>query len=150
MATERTRETRHEPPSRDELEARASQGWKLIAVEWERAQGATVEPSPGVFRRVEVAYGLRVSSDDAYLEEDATEVAAMILMLDLMVADQPLHKVAEELNRMGYRTRQGTEWNQVRVFGMVPRLVAVAPDIFGTADWVELRESRRERTAAAS
>ena len=56
----------------------------------------------------EVPYGLQVSDDCLYLEENPAEIEAMRRMLEQVVADRPLSAAAEELNRRGFRQRHGT------------------------------------------
>ena len=148
---ERIREPVSEAVGADKIAAREAQGWRLVALEWERPAGpfrAGGDRQP-TLSRTEVPYGLQVSPDFLHLEENHLEVEAMILMLDLMVEDRPLGDVADELNKRGFRTRPGSEWTQSRVFDLVPRLVETGVDIFGTSDWEELRKLRRGRLAAA-
>ena len=61
-------------------------------------------------------------------------------MMELIIQDISLTKVAEELTRKGYRTRKGAEWGPVAVFNMLPRLIELTPRIFATQEWVERRK----------
>lgn len=88
----------------------------------------------------EVPYGLRVSEDCHYLEDDPAEQETLRLMLALIVGDEPLSRVAEKLNRRGCRLRNGAEWTQVAVFNTLPRLIEVAPGILSTQEWTTIRE----------
>jgi hypothetical protein len=113
------------------LKRRTEAGWKLVALEWERAlegkaQGEITEDVP---------FGLRVAADCFHLEEDPTERQVLILMMDLIVQDNPLSKVADELNRQGFRTRPGAKWSPVSVFNLLPRLIEVGPRIFSSEEW---------------
>jgi len=108
------------------LRKRSEEGWRLVAVEWERD---TPDDGHGAKWREEVPYGLRVSDDCLHLEENTREKEALELMLDLIATDRTLSQVAEELNRSGYATRRGSAWTQEAVFEMLPRLIEAAPQI---------------------
>ena len=73
----------------------------------------------------------------------------MVKMLDLIVDDRPLWEVAEEINAQGLRNRRGEEWSQSQIFDLLPRLIEVAPDVFGTDDWAQLRRLRKRRAPRA-
>jgi hypothetical protein len=64
----------------------------------------------------------------------------LLSMMELIIQDISLTKVAEELTRKGYRTRKGGEWGPVAVFNMLPRLIELTPRIFATREWVERRK----------
>lgn len=143
-----SREAANDRETVDErIAEREQQGWSLVALEWQRPAGTT--PRPSVLRRTEVPYGLQVARDFLHLEENPIEVEALVVMLDLLVEDRPLQEVAEELNRRGFHNRQGRSWTASQVFDLVPRLVEVGPDIFGTGDWAELRRLRKTKRPAA-
>jgi hypothetical protein len=57
------------------------------------------------------------------------------LMMEQIVQDEPLSRVAAELNRRGFRTRQGGAWGPESVFNMLPRLVDLGPRIFSSSEW---------------
>ena len=57
-------------------------------------------------------------------------------MMELIVQDNPLSKVAQELNRQGFNTRQGVNWTPVSVFNMLPRLIEAGPLIFSSEEWL--------------
>jgi hypothetical protein len=92
----------------DDLQQKLSEGWKAVAIEWERkiaSQSVPVTaPAP------EVPYGLRVSGD-----------------------------CAAELNRRGYRTRNGQPWTPISVFQMLPRLIEAGPGILNSDEWRQRR-----------
>ena len=138
---ERVREVLSGPLAPEYLQQRAGQGWSLIGIslEWER-EIETDQPSEGtVSLREEVPYGLRVAQDGLHLEEHAAERDTLVRMMDLIVEDYSLSRVAEELNGRGFRTRQGALWTASAVFNMIPRLVEVGPRIFSSEEWVALR-----------
>lgn len=137
---ERVREVLTSPPTAEYWREKAEEGWRPVAVEWERdAEGAD---ESGLLKE-EVPYGLTVADDCLYLVEHPTEVEAMRLMLEQIVIDKPLSAVAEELNQRGFRQRNGSPWTQVTVFNVLPRLIEVAPRIYSSEEWTEKRAKLR-------
>ena len=129
-------ELHHERPGSGRERERA--GWKLVAVEWEREVAESVpEPAP---RFEEAPFGTRVAGDCERLEDNPPEMQFLLSMMELIIQDVSLTKVAEELNRKGFRTRRGTEWGPVAVFNMLPRLIELTPRIFASEEWVERRK----------
>ena len=120
----------------DELARRNEQGWKLVAVEWERE---LPESEPLAATAADVPFGFRIAEDAGKLEADPAEQEVLMLMMELTVEDGPYSAIAEELNRRGYRTRQGMRWTPVSVFQMLPRLIEVGPRIFSTQEWQQRR-----------
>lgn len=131
---QRVREVLSGPVSLDHLSQKAKEGWKLVALEWERETEAAAAAQAGSLSG-EAPYGQHVASDCAHLEEDAAEKQALILMMDMIVQDCPLSQVAEELNRKGLRTRGGANWTPGAVFDLLPRLIELGPRIFSSSDW---------------
>jgi hypothetical protein len=131
MAKNRMREVVSGFPGPDDLRAKMEQGWRLVALEWEREAEEPVRAPVE-----EVPFGLKVADDCLHLEEDPDERQALRLMLDLIVDDEiPLSRVSSELNEKGFRTRSGSRWTQAAVFDMLPRLIESAPRIFSTSEW---------------
>ena len=131
---ERVREVLSSPPAAEYWQEKAAEGWRPVAVEWEReVEGAD---SGGPLKE-EVPYGLQVSDDCFHLEENPAEVEAMRRMLEQIVADRPLSAAAAELNRRGFRQRSGAQWTQVAVFNLLPRLIEMAPRIYSSDEWGE-------------
>ena len=129
----------------DDLRRQSEQGWKLVAVEWERElPDEAPEPSvPG-----EVPFGLQVANDPPpRLEENPTEREILFLIMELTIQDGPYSAIADELNRRGYRTRQGMKWTPISVFQMLPRLIEVGPRIFATEEWQQRRQRLAELAA---
>ena len=128
---ERQREVLKGPLTQEIVEKRTAEGWRLAAVEWVR----DVE-TPGMTpQRERPPYGLRVAEDAIHLEEDAAEQEAMRAALRLLVEDKPVSAVAEELNRRGLHTREGSPWRPETVFGLLPRLIEAGPQIFASEEW---------------
>lgn len=59
----------------------------------------------------EPPFGLRVADDCFHLEENPTEMQVLHAMIGLIVQDISLPRMAEELNRRGFETREGKPWN---------------------------------------
>jgi hypothetical protein len=133
--TERMRQQVPESFGPDDIARQAQQGWKLVAVEWERE----LPESPGRTGAEEVPFGLQISLDAAHLEENPQEQEILRLMMELTVGDGPYSNIAEELNRRGYRTRHGERWTAISVFQMLPRLIEVGPRVFASREWQERR-----------
>ena len=135
---ERVREIVRDSLTAEYLKQRTDAGWKLVAVEWQREIEGGLEEAQRFIE--DVLFGLRVAADCQHLEEDPTERDILVLMMDLIVQDQPLSRVADGLNRAGFRTRQGSAWSPVSVFNMLPRLIEVGPHIFSSEEWMARRE----------
>lgn len=138
---ERVRDPLTTVPSTEYLREKLEEGWQPVCMEWERP--SEQQDEDGRIKE-EVPYGLEVAFDRLYLVENTTEVAAMTLMLELIVDDQPLSAVAEELGRRGFVRRNGQAWTQVSVFNLLPRLVEVAPRIYASEDWPSKVRQLRE------
>lgn len=135
---ERIRETVEGSLDAEYMKQRARSGWKLVGVEWEREVAeAAPRPEPHL---EEAPFGVRVGGDCEHLEENPQEMQFLLSMMELIIQDISISKVAEELNRKGYRTRKGTEWGPVAVFNMLPRLIELTPRIFASEEWVERRK----------
>ncbi len=139
--TERIREILSTPLTPETLREKAKEGWRAVAIEWERGDERDASERLPV---EEIPYGLRISEDCHHLMEDPDEVAALTLMLVQIVADKPCSSVAEELNRRGFRRRDGAKWTQVSVFNMLPRLIEVAPRIYSSEEWAEKKHRLRK------
>ncbi len=138
MAKQRLREVLTTPLSSEYVSRRAQDGWIPVAVEWERESDEA--PAPPADATEEIPYGLQIASDCRHLEENPAEKQVLVLMMEQIVQDEPLSKVAEELNRHGHRTRVGTQWTPVAVFNLLPRLIEAGPRIFSSEEWAERRE----------
>jgi len=131
---ERMRQQVPETFGSDDIARQAQQGWKLVAVEWEREL-----PQSEKQAAEEVPFGLQISKNASHLEENPQEQEILRLMMELTVQDGPYSTIAEELNRRGYRTRHGERWTAVSVFQMLPRLIEVGPRVFASREWQDRR-----------
>ena len=142
--SERVRESLQAPLDATYLKQREQAGWKMVAVEWERAAAAAAVPAPEAVEVTEhledAPFGLRVAGDCEHLEQNPAEMQFLLSMMELIIQDISLVKVAEELNRKGFRTRNGAEWGPVAVFNMLPRLIELTPTIFNSEEWLERRK----------
>jgi len=138
--TERKRQVVSGSLDAAEVKQQADKGWKLVAVEWER----DVETAEGNLP-AEVPFGLRVSQETQQLEENPSEREILFLLMELMVQEGSYARIADEINRRGFRTRQGTVWSPVTVFEMLPRLIEVGPHVFHSPEWQKRRQSAQAR-----
>jgi hypothetical protein len=58
----------------------------------------------------------------------------------MVVDDQPLSRVAAELNKRNYRTRAGREWTPSDLFSLLPRMIQVGPKLFTSEEWTARRQ----------
>ena len=132
--TERVRQAVSGTVSDADLKQQSEKGWKLVALEWEREVETIEEPLPG-----QVPFGLRVT-DAQNLEEDPRERETLFAMMKLMLEEGSYSRIAEELNRRGFRTREGFRWTPVSVFEMLPRLIEVGPHLFRSTEWEKRKQ----------
>lgn len=125
------------------LREREAQGWRLVALEWEtqkEAEAPGAASTAGEIALEETPFGARIGADRERLVENPSEMEFLLSMMELIIQDISLTKVAEELNHRGFRTRKGAEWGPVGVFNMLPRLIELTPRIFASAEWIERRK----------
>jgi len=137
---ERIREPLSALPTLEHLVERTGAGWRLVALEWERP-AAAVPAEPGLQVIEEIPYGLKVSDDCSGLVESPSERQIILIALDMIVEDRPLSHVSDELNRRGYKTRDGKAWNPAALFVLLPRMIQVGPKVFSSEEW----SSRKQR-----
>ncbi len=142
---ERFRQPVSGPLDMDVLRQRLVEGWKLVAIEWERELPAEQEAVPS--RTHQTPFGCQLAEDASGLEENRTEMEILLRMMELLVEEVPYSYIADELNRAGFRTRAGRNWSQISVFEMLPRLIELGPAIFSSAEW---RNRRRGGTRVES
>ena len=118
-----------------DLKEQTEKGWKLVAIEWEREVETAADQLPG-----DVPFGLQIAPEAQRLEENPAEREVLFQLMELMVQEGSYARIAEELNRRGFRTRQGAEWSQVSVFEMLPRLIEVGPRVFQSSEWQKRRQ----------
>ena len=136
--TERVRQQLTGPLQDSDLKQNTEKGWKVVAIEWEREVEVPEERLPG-----DVPFGLQLVSDTKQLVDDPHEREILFHLMELMVEEGSYARIADEINRRGFRTRDGSRWTPVSVFEMLPRLIEVGPHVFRSAEW----EKRRRGTA---
>lgn len=142
---ERIREVVKGPLDSDYIRKRQDDGWRLVGVEWEveweRESDAANAAAPGSDSNVvDAPFGFQVAGDGEHLEEKPAEMEFLLSMMELIIQDISISKVADELNRRGFRTRGGKEWGPVAIFNMLPRLIELTPRIFSNEQWIERRK----------
>lgn len=132
--TERVRQVLTGPLQEADLKQNTEKGWKAVAIEWEREVETSEEALPG-----NVPFGLKLSGEACQLVDDPDEREVLFQLMELMVEEGSYARIAEEINRRGYRTRDGSRWTPISVFEMLPRLIEVGPHVFRSADWEKRR-----------
>lgn len=143
--TERIRQSATDKPNWDTIQKFQSQGWKLVALEWERTVPEEEKPSQALDHEPP-PFGLHVSADCTTLIEDSSEKEILLTMMELIIQDGPYSGIAEELNRRGHRTREGAPWSPVSVFEMLPRLIDAGPSILSSENWRRRRQESQPRS----
>jgi hypothetical protein len=144
--TERIRQSASGQLSWDEIQRLQNEGWKLIALEWERnVPDGETKPSTEPDHEAP-PFGLRVANDCATLVEDQKENETLAAMMELIIQDGPYSFIAEELNRRGYRTREGSQWSPISVFEMLPRLIDAGPRILSSENWHRRKQESQRGT----
>jgi hypothetical protein len=143
--TERIRQSATGQLTWDEIQKLQNQGWRLIALEWER-DVSEIESAGEAPSQEYPPFGLRVADDCSTLVEDRSENEALVAMMELVIKDGPYSSIAEELNRRGYRTREGLRWSPVSVFEMLPRLIDAGPRILSSENWHRRKQEYQRRT----
>ena len=138
--TERVRQVVSGSLGEEDLKQQAEKGWKLVAVEWEREVDVAEAALQG-----DVPYGLQIAPQSQGLEENPAEREILVQLLELLVQEGSYARIADEINRRGFRTREGARWTAVSVFEMLPRLIEVGPHVFRSAEW----QKRRQLSARA-
>ena len=145
--TEWLREVVSTWPSSDQIREKASSGWRLAAIEWERdVDESQLPPSSEGLDGEEIPFGTRIASDCVHLEANPTEVQVLNLLAEMVVQDHSYKRMAEILNERALRTREGKPWTALSVFKLTPRLIEVAPRILSGQEW-ENRKRQLSRVA---
>src|SRR5579863_6212046 len=143
--TERIRRAASGQLTWDEIQKLQNEGWRLIALEWERDVPAGEVKAAEEHDQEDPPFGLRIAADCSTLVEDSNENEALQAMMELIIQDGPYSSIAEELNRRGYRTREGSKWTPVSVFEMLPRLIDAGPRILSSENWHRRKQEENRR-----
>jgi hypothetical protein len=133
--TERVRQVVSGPLESVQLQQPTEAGWKLVAIEWEREVETDEDQLPA-----DVPFGLRIAPETLRLEQNPTEREILLQLMELIVQEGSYAHIADEINRRGFRTRQGQKWTPVSVFEMLPRLIEVGPQLFQSEEWQKRRQ----------
>jgi hypothetical protein len=129
---------------------RLAEGWKLTHVEWVRDAAATgtgtAPPPQSLSQATALPYGLRLG-ENGRLEENPTETAVLLVMLEDIVREKRIQEIAAELNQRGFATREATRWNAVDVFNLLPRLIEAGPSLLKSAAWQQRRANMQTQSA---
>ncbi len=88
----------------------------------------------------DVPFGLQIAPETQRLEENPAEREILFQLMELIVQEGSYARIADEINRRGFRTRQGTKWTPVSVFEMLPRLIEVGPRVLQSSEWQKRRQ----------
>jgi DNA invertase Pin-like site-specific DNA recombinase len=69
----------------------------------------------------EIPFGYALADDGIHLEEDATEQEIISRIHSLKVDSYSLRAIARELNRDGYTTKKGCDWNAMQIGRILKR-----------------------------
>jgi hypothetical protein len=131
---ERVRDFVTVPPSTEYFSEKFGEGWRLVAIEWERGAVPSSHPVE------DIPFGLRVASDCRRLEENPEEVQVLLLLLEVLVQDGTLSTAAQRINDRGCLTRDNEPWTRTALFYLLPRLIEIGPRLCTSAEWVERRK----------
>ena len=140
--TQRSRDSVSGQITLDYFVQKVAEGWSLTAIEWVREVekgGDAAEPREDSTVKAEVPYGLEVAESGLELIPNPLEAAVLLLILEKIVKEKRIGEIANELNRKGYRTREGTPWSAPAVFNLLPRLIEAGPELLKSHAWQELR-----------
>ena len=127
------------PLSLDYFHKRTAAGWRLKAVEWERADETPVSVPVSGEEPKAAPYGIEVVPETARLLPKTEEVEVLQTILELIVVQEGVSTIAAELNKRGFKMRNGRPWTSTGVFNLLPRITETAPEILKSEDWAERR-----------
>ena len=138
--TQRFRDVLTGSPTLEYLNHMSASGWRLAALEWERASdSAQTEQTDSTGREIELPYGVQISEDGLHLVENPAEMRVLMSAVNMIVDDLPMSGIAAGLNRQGYRTRRDSPWTATAVFDLLPRMIEAGPRIFTREEWANRR-----------
>ncbi|MEO8725902.1 MAG: recombinase family protein [Acidobacteriaceae bacterium] len=124
----------------EEMKRALADQWRPVSIIWEKpdlsppAESAPL-PLPPSASATAGPYGLQIAENCRQLEVNPNEAEVLFLMMEMTAADQRDPAIAQELNRRGFRTRDGWPWTPVSVFQVLPRLIEAAPQILNSEQW---------------
>ena len=148
--TECLREAVSKWPNSDEIRERASSGWRLAAIEWEReVEEAHAPPAPDGLAGEEIPFGTRIAGDCVHLEHRDAQAACV----GILFADAP-PRFEIQFGDGGWFVDQldlavpalQRRVDMPRFVALTPRLIEVAPRILSGAEW-DNRKKQLSRVA---
>jgi hypothetical protein len=130
MRTTRIRDRVTAVPAADYFKTRLDEGWRPVAVEWERTSDNGEETW-----LEDVPYGFRIAEDGQHLAAEPHEQRVLRTILAALIEEKSFIDIARELNQQGHLTRDGSAWNETAVHDLLPRVVESAPRIYELAEW---------------
>jgi hypothetical protein len=129
------------PPSPEYFRQKASEGWTLAGIEWQRdidtpASDSGLSSPP---------FGTRVAEDRIHLVGNPPELDTLRTIMGLIVKDISFSTIADELNLRGHLTRNGQRWTQTSVYCILPRLIEIGPEIIKDSDWPQQKKLASKR-----
>jgi len=132
-SVERIHESAEILPGTTEIKRRAQDGWRLVALVWEREVGPGGAP---ISEFEDIPFGLMISEDCQHLVDNPGEKQILMMAMDLICDDRTISQVADALNGKGHRMRNGGKWTPAAVFQLLPRLIDTGPGIFNSQQWI--------------
>ncbi|HLJ45342.1 MAG TPA: hypothetical protein VKU01_05015 [Bryobacteraceae bacterium] len=133
-SVERIHESAEILPGTAELKRRAVDGWRLVALVWEREVGPGGAP---LNEFEDIPFGLQISEDCQHLVDNPAEKQILMMAMDLICEDKTISQVSEALNAKGQYMRNGGKWTPAAVFQLLPRLIDTGPRIFTSKQWID-------------
>ena len=128
------------PFTLEEIQRLLAEGWRPVSILWEApehlvAAEGEAQPSGLESSIAAVPFGLQIAENCQQLEVNPAEAEVLFLMMEMTSTDARDAEIAQELNRRGFRTREGWPWTSVSVFRILPRLIEAGPGILGSEQW---------------
>jgi hypothetical protein len=129
--------------SLDYFQGRFLDGWKLVSVEWEKETADEPSSRPEIDSPMieDPPYGFEVAADGKHLQQNPWEISVLLTVLEMTVLEKRISAIADELNRRGSRTRDGSAWTSAAVFNLLPRLVEMGPRLMQSNEWIARRSA---------
>ena len=137
MGTNRIHDRIASGAGEDVIQRRIKDGWRMVAIEWERDVPGEAPDEPVELQPV--PFGFCVAEDCRHLQAHPVEFEILSLVMELIVRERPLPAIAESLNEKNYKTRDGKAWTPSRVFELMPFIVDSGPRIIAKPNWPQRR-----------
>jgi hypothetical protein len=78
--------------------------------------------------------------DICFIVEVPKGMRVLTLLMEMIVQDISLGRMAEELNQRDLRMRDSSPWNPVAVFRVLPRVIEAGLKILTSDEWISRRK----------